>query len=128
VKGRTISPGKTEGVAIVSKEPISFYGGVDVNTGIVVEKDHPLEGKSIKDKILVFPHGKGSTVGSYIIYGLKKNGVAPLAMITQEIDTVVAVGTIIAGIPCIDGIDISRISDDSRILVDADKGEVVILD
>ena len=94
----------------------------------MVEKDHPLEGKSIKDKILVFPHGKGSTVGSYIIYGLKKNGVAPLAMITQEIDTVVAVGTIIAGIPCIDGIDISRISDDSRILVDADKGEVVILD
>jgi predicted aconitase with swiveling domain len=78
MKGRMISPGTAEGVAIVSTEPIGFYGGIDIKTGIVIEKDHPLEGKSVKDKILVFPCGKGSTVGSYVIYGIKKNGVAPI--------------------------------------------------
>ena len=72
MKGRMISPGKAKGVAIVSNEPIGFYGGFDIKTGIVIEKGHPLEGENVKDKILVFPCGKGSTVGSYVIYGLKE--------------------------------------------------------
>ena len=67
MKGRTIYPGKVEGEAIVSKDPIGFYGGIDASTGIVIEKGHELEGKCVKDKILVFPNGKGSTVGSYLI-------------------------------------------------------------
>ena len=78
MKGRSIYPGKVEGEALVSKEPIGFYGGIDMKTGIVIEKGHELEGECVKDKILVFPCGKGSTVGSYVIYGLKKNRVAPL--------------------------------------------------
>ena len=81
MKGRTISPGKAKGEAIVSTEPIGFYGGIDIKTGIVIEKGHPLEGKCITNKILVFPFGKGSTVGSYVIYGLEKNGVAPAGII-----------------------------------------------
>ncbi|RLF27522.1 MAG: hypothetical protein DRN01_02230 [Thermoplasmata archaeon] len=126
MKGRTISPGKAEGVAIVSKEPIGFYGGIDINTGVVIEKGHPLEGKSVKDKILVFPCGKGSTVGSYVIYGLKKNGVAPAGIINEETETIVATGVLLAGIPCVDHIDINRIHDGAHVIVDATKGTVEI--
>ncbi|MCD6542352.1 MAG: DUF126 domain-containing protein [Thermoplasmata archaeon] len=126
MKGKTIYPGRVEGCAVVSMEPIGFYGGVDVKSGEIVEKGHPLEGRSIKGKILVFPHGKGSTVGSYIIYGLKRYGNAPLAIVTENIDTVVAAGVILAGIPCVDGIDISRIRDGDIVVVDGDKGEIEI--
>lgn len=126
MKGRVISPGKAEGRALVSKEPIGFYGGVDMKTGMVIEKGHPLEGKSVKDKILVFPCGKGSTVGSYVIYGLKKNGVAPLGIINKETETIVATGAILAGIPCIDGIDIEKIPDGAYVIMDADNGIVEI--
>ena len=126
MKGRIISPGKCKGTAIVSKEPIGFYGGVDLETGIIIEKNHPLEGKSIKNKILVFPCGKGSTVGSYVIFGLKKNNVSPLGIINEETETIVATGVILAGIPCIDKIDISKIKNDDKILLDADNGIVKI--
>jgi predicted aconitase with swiveling domain len=122
MNGRTISPGKAEGVAIVSPEPIGFYGGIDIKTGIVIEKDHPLEGRSVKDKILVFPCGKGSTVGSYVIYGIKKNGVAPSGIINKETETIVATGVILAGIPCIDQIDIDKIKDGDIVVLDADQG------
>ncbi|HDN81483.1 MAG TPA: DUF126 domain-containing protein, partial [Methanomicrobia archaeon] len=122
MKGRRISLGTAEGEAIVSKEPIGFYGGIDAKTGIVIEKGHELEGKCVKDKILVFPRGKGSTVGSYVIYGLKMNGVAPKAIINKETETIVATGVILAGIPCIDKIDIENIKTGDRLKVDADKG------
>jgi len=124
MKGRSISPGKVEGEAIVSKTPLGFYGGVDAKTGIVIEKGHELEGKNVKDKILVFPNGKGSTVGSYVIYGLKKNGVAPKAIINRETETIVATGVILAGIPCVDQIDIDKIKTGDRLKVDAEKGTV----
>ncbi len=126
MKGRTIAPGKTQGKAIVSAEPIGFYGGIDINTGIVIEKDHPLEGKSVKDKILVFPCGKGSTVGSYVIYGLQKNGVGPKGIINKETETIVATGVILAGIPCVDQIDIDTIHTDDTILLDADNATVEV--
>ena len=124
MKGRTISPGKAEGEALVSREPLSFYGGIDPKTGVVIEKGHELEGRCVKDKILVFPCGKGSTVGSYVIYGLKKNGVAPAAIINKETETVVATGAILAGIPCVDEIDIEWIKTGDRLKVDADEATV----
>ena len=117
LKGRVICEGKAEGEALVTSQPISFFGGVDPKTGIVVEKGHELEGKCVKDKILVFPTGKGSTVGSYVIYQLKKNGVAPKAIINQECETIVAVGSIISNIPCVDRIDISKIKTGNRVRV-----------
>ena len=128
MKGRIISPGKCKGPAIVSMEPIGFYGGVDLETGIIIEKNHPLEGKYIKNKILVFPCGKGSTVGSYVIYGLKKNNASPLGIINEETETIVATGVILAGIPCIDKIDISKIKTGDEISIDADKGIVEIVE
>jgi len=126
MKGRCISPGKAKGEALVSKAPLGFYGGIDPKTGIVIEKGHELEGKCVKDKILVFPQGKGSTVGSYVIYGLKKNGVAPAAILNQETETIVATGVILAGIPCIDKIDINRLKSGDILVVDADSGTVEI--
>ena len=108
MKGRLISPGNVKGIALVSKDPIGFYGGINIKTGIVIEKGHPLEGKNVKDRILVFPCGKGSTVGSYVIYGLQKNGVAPKGIINRDTETIVATGVILAGIPCVDKIDIDQ--------------------
>ena len=126
MKGRMIAPGNTKGEAIVSPEPIGFYGGIDINTGVVIEKNHPLEGSCVKDKILVFPNGKGSTVGSYVIYGLKKNNVAPAGIINKETETIVATGVILAGIPCVDQIDIDKIKTGDKIILDADKGKIDI--
>ena len=126
MKGRMISPGKTKGTAIVSTEPIGFYGGIDIKTGVVIEKGHPLEGKSVKGEILVFPCGKGSTVGSYVIYGLKKNGVAPKGIVNKETETIVATGVILAGIPCVDQIDIEKIKDGDIVILDADNGTVEV--
>ncbi|MBU1120893.1 MAG: DUF126 domain-containing protein [archaeon] len=126
LKGRKIFGGRGEGKAIVSSEGISFYGGVDPDTGIVAEAGHPLEGKSIAGKILVFPQGKGSTVGSYTMYRLKKNGKAPIAIINKECDTIVAVGAIISGIPCVDKIDIEKIRDGVKVKVDADKAVIEV--
>ncbi len=109
LKGRIISKGVAEGVALTTSQPISFYGGVDPNTGEVIEKGHELQGKRVKDKILVFPTGKGSTVGSYTLYRMKKGGSAPAGIVNRECETVVAVGAIISEIPCVDKIDILKI-------------------
>ncbi len=109
LKGRIISKGIAEGEALTTKMPISFYGGVDPETSEILEKGHELQGKKIKGKILVFPNGKGSTVGSYTLYRLKKGGMAPAGIINRDCETVVAVGVIISEIPCVDAIDISKI-------------------
>ncbi|MFQ5888231.1 MAG: aconitase X swivel domain-containing protein, partial [Candidatus Hydrothermarchaeales archaeon] len=81
IRCKPISKGTASGEALVSEEPISFLGGIDSKTGVVIEKNHPLEGKNIAGKVLVFPKGKGSTVGAYVIYQLKKEGNAPAAII-----------------------------------------------
>lgn len=124
--GRKIFKGKVEGEALVTKDGISFYGGVDPDTGVVVEKGHELEGKSITGKILVFPTGKGSTVGSYVIYQMAKTGKGPKALILQECEAIVAVGCIIGEIPCVDQIDTTKITTGSTLTVDAGTGVVEV--
>jgi predicted aconitase with swiveling domain len=119
LKGRIIYKGKGEGEALTTTMPISFYGGVDPNTGEVLEKGHELHGKSVKGKILVFPTGKGSTVGSYTLYRMKKNGTAPAGIINRECETIVAVGAIISEIPCVDKIDIAQIKTGNRVRIEA---------
>lgn len=127
MKGRTIYPGKVKGEAIVSGEAFSFYGGVDTKTGIIIDKNSKLYGKCIKDKIFVFPCGKGSTVGSYVIYALKKNGVAPKAILNKETETIVATGAIIAGIVCVDGIDVDAIKNGDNVIIDAEEKEAEVI-
>jgi predicted aconitase with swiveling domain len=125
--GRKISPGSAEGEALVSSMGISFYGGIDPQTGQVVEKSHALEGQSIGGKVLVFPTGKGSTVGSYTLYRLKKAGKAPAAILNVESETITAVGCIISDIPCVDHIPIEQITTGMKVRVDAEAGTVEIL-
>jgi predicted aconitase with swiveling domain len=122
--GRKISTGSAEGQALVTAMGISFYGGVDPQTGRVVEKGHELEGQSVAGRVLVFPTGKGSTVGSYTLYRLKKAGLAPAAIVNAECETITAVGCIISDIPCVDHIPIEKIRTGMQVSVDGESGLV----
>jgi phosphomecalonate degydratase small subunit len=118
--GRTIYPGTAQGEALVTTQAISFFGGVDPETGVVVERGHELEGQCISGKVLVFPTGKGSTVGSYTLYRLKHNGHAPLAILNAECETITAVGCIISEIVCIDQLPIHDIVTGSLVRINGD--------
>ena len=118
LEGRIIKSGHCEGEALVSPEPLSFFGGVDATTGFVVEPGHPLQGQSIAGRVLVFPTAKGSTVGSYSLYRLKKANLAPAGIINAESESIVAVGAIIADIPMVDRIDIGLIHDGDWVVVE----------
>jgi len=109
LRGRTIKAGNGRGIALVSPEPIGFLGGVDPETGSVIEKGHPLEGESVSGRVLVFPTGKGSTVGSYTLYRLASNDLAPAAIVNAQSEAIVAVGAIISNIPMVDLVDIEQI-------------------
>ena len=122
LQGRVIKHGKAQGIALVSPEPIGFLGGVDPDTGVVIEPGHPLEGECIAGRILVFPTGKGSTVGSYTLYRLARNGLAPAGIINAESEAIVAVGAIIADIPMVDQVDIGQIRSGDVVSIN---GEVV---
>ena len=127
LKGRKISKGLGEGEVVKVETPISFLGGIDAKSGKILDADTGKVGTSIAGKVFVFTHGKGSTVGSYVIYQLKKNKVAPLAIINENAEIIVAVGAIISDIPMVDKIDISKISDGDKVRVYADEGIVEIL-
>ena len=120
MQGRTIKAGKAEGEALVSPEPIGFLGGVDPETGRVVESGHSLQGQCVRDCVLVFPTGKGSTVGSYTLYRMAVSGMAPAAIINAESEAIVAVGAIMAGIPMVDRVDITKIRTGDWVRVDED--------
>jgi len=127
LSGRKISKGVAEGEVLKSTSPISFLGGVDPKTGVIMDKNSNACGKSIKGKIFVFPMGKGSTVGSYVIYQLKKNGVAPLAIINKEAETIVSVGAIISDIPMVDKVEIDNIEEGKNVKVNGGKGTVELI-
>lgn len=127
LQGRKISPGQATGEVLVTSMGISFFGGVDPETGCVVEKGHALDGLEIGGKVLVFPTGKGSTVGSYTLYRLKKAGKAPLAIINAEAETIIAVGCIISDIPCVDHIPLDQFANGMQVRVDGEIGTVEVL-
>lgn len=126
IRGRSIAKGRSSGPLLVSPAPISFLSGVDPETGIIVEKGHPLEGRSIAGTVLAFPYGKGSTVGSYVLYALSRNRHAPAAIVNTEAEAIIATGAIIGGIPMVDRIEIplSRLKDGTPATVDGDLGEL----
>ena len=126
LQGRCIYRGRAAGPALVTRMGISFFGGVDPESGVVVEKGHELEGQSIAGKVLVFPSGKGSTVGSYTLYRLKQAGKAPAAIVNAECETITAVGCIIAEIPCIDQVDIELLTTGQLLELDAEAGLLVL--
>ena len=93
--------GKVEGTVLKSNDPINFLGTVDKKTGIISDKNHTLFKKSLKNTVLVFPSGIGSSVGAYTIYSIKSNNTAPIAMICKKADLTVATGCALANIPLI---------------------------
>jgi len=130
LKGRKIIGGVAEGEAVVTRQPISFLGGVNPDQGVVVEKGHELEGQSITNKIFIFPHGKGSTAGPYIIYAMTKRKTAPAAMINLEAEPIIAVGAAMGNIPLVDRLDqnpLEVISSGDFVRVDGDQGVVEVI-
>ena len=123
IKCHRVASGRASGPALVTGQAISFLGNVNPETGVVVDPSHELFGESIAGKVLVFPGGKGSTVGSYVIYQLKKRGLAPAAMINLLSEPIVAVGAVISGIPLVDrvGEEVLRIKSGTIVNVDADR-------
>lgn len=98
---KIIVKGTAKGNIMKTNNPINFLGAVDKKTGIIHDDKHDKFEKSIKDSILVFPHGIGSSVGAYTIYSLKKNNSAPSAMICTEADLSVVSGCALANIPMV---------------------------
>ena len=127
IRGRGISGGRGNGPLLVSPVPLSFLSGVDPASGIIVEKGHPLQGACITGTVLAFPFGKGSTVGSYVLYALSRNGHAPAAIINTEAEPIIATGAIIGGIPMIDRIEIpmNRLRSGVQVQVNGDSGEMM---
>jgi predicted aconitase with swiveling domain len=129
LKGKTVSKGKAEGEAIVTKMPISITGGLNPYNGKIVEKGHELEGQSVAGKILVFPHGKGSTTGPWQFYVAYKRGNAPKAIINVKAEAVVAVSAIITGTPMVHMLDknpLEVIETGDYVAVDAYNGIVEV--
>ena len=98
---KIIVQGKAQGTVLKTTNPINFLGAVDKKTGVIRDEKYDIFEKSIKNKVLVFPHGIGSSVGAYTIYSLKSNESAPIAMICQKADLTVASGCALANIPMI---------------------------
>ena len=123
LKGHKVAKGKVKGEALVTRQAISFYHGVDPATGMVTEKNHEIEGTSVAGKILVFPRVKGSSAGSYQLYEMVRCKTAPKGLINLYADPVIAVGAIISDIPMVDKLNrdpIDLIKTGDHIELDAD--------
>ena len=127
LKARKIVEGYVEGEAIVTKEGISFMGTVNPKTGYIIERKHEIEGECLKGKILVYPRGKGSTGGSYMLYDVVKNGVGPAGIINVEGESVTVIGAIIAELPMVDQADISEIETGDYVYLDATNGNIKVV-
>jgi predicted aconitase with swiveling domain len=126
LKGRRISKGVATAKALVLTSNLSFLGGVDPITGRVKDRSTGAFNRTVRNRVLVFPSGKGSTVGSYVIYGLRHNGKAPAAILNRRTETIVATGAILAQIPLVDEVDIDLIRTGDKVTVDGDRGEVIV--
>ena len=124
---KVLVAGKINGTVLKSKDSINFLGTVDKKTGIISDKNHDLYDKSLKDSILVFPSGVGSSVGAYTIYSIKSNNAAPLAMICQKADLTVATGCALANIPLITISDeeFSSLENGMKILLDTENSNPI---
>ena len=124
---KVIVQGNAQGIILKSTNPINFLGAVDKKTGIIRDKKYDIFEKSMKDTVLVFPHGIGSSVGAYTIYSLKSNQSAPIAMICTKADLTVASGCALANIPMIvvSNEEFDSIQDGNQITIDT-KSEKIL--
>lgn len=129
IKGRKLIGGKVTGTALVSRDSVSFWGGVDIYSGKVNEPGHDIHGECMSGKILVCPSGKGSGAGSLRLYDMWTRGMAPAAILNRKADEVVVIGAIISDIPMIDSFDqdpLEVIRTGDYLEIDADQGIVKI--
>lgn len=125
IEGRTIMAGKASGTVVKLDEPLSFLGGVDGSTGDLRVGN----GGNVAGKVLVFPKGKGSTVGSFVMYDLMVHGVAPAAVVNESAETIVATGAVISSIPMVDSVpSVDMFEYGDEVVVDATAGTVEIRD
>ena len=123
---KVIVQGNAQGKVLKSTNPINFLGAVDKKTGIIRDEKYDIFEKSMKDTVLVFPHGIGSSVGAYTIYSLKSNQSAPIAMICTKADLTVASGCALANIPMIviSNEEFDSIQDGNQITIDTQSEKI----
>ena len=94
--GKPVIPGAAEGIALVSTEPLSFWGGYNARTGEIIDRRHDRSGAVAAGRVLVFPQGKGSSTASAVLLESIRNGTAPAAIINLKTDPILALGVIVA--------------------------------
>jgi len=124
---KIIVQGKAQGTVLKTTNPINFLGAVDKQTGVIRDKKYDIFEKSIKDTILVFPHGVGSSVGAFTIFSLKSHQSAPLAMICKKADLTVASGCALANIPMIivSNEEFDSIEDGKQVNIDTENEKIL---
>ena len=129
LKGRKVIGGVVEGEALVTKQTISGWGGINPMSGTITETRHELRGVSFKDKILVFPGAKGSSGWSAMFHMTRLSGTAPKAMLFTEMTTKVALGAVVMRVPSVTDFDrnpLDLIESGDWVKVDADRGIVEV--
>lgn len=127
--GRKVVGGIAEGEAMVTRETISGWGGVNAMTGTIIETRHELRGQSFAGKILVFPGAKGSSGWSAVFHTARLAGVAPAAMLFNIMTTKAALGAVVMRVPTVTDFDrdpLDLIDTGDRVRVDGDRGIVEI--
>jgi len=97
IEGRAIVEGEAEGEALVTSEPLSFWGGYDFRTGEIIDRHHPLAGQHAGGRILVVPFSKGSSTTTAVLLEAVRAGTAPAAIVTTGVDSFFALASIVAG-------------------------------
>jgi len=127
--GRCVVPGRAEGEALVTRDRISGWGGIDSRTGTIVETRHELRGVSFAGKVLVFPGAKGSSGWSAAFHLTRTMGTAPAALLFNEMTTKIALGAVVTRAPAMTGFDrdpLTTIETGDWVTVDADHGIVEV--
>jgi predicted aconitase with swiveling domain len=130
LQGEPVTDGIASGVALVTAQKIAFNLGVDERTGLVVERGHELEGRSLAGTVLVFAGGKGSTASSFSLLQMVSGNNGPVAMVNIESDAIVAAGAVLAGIPLVHRCDanpVEAIKSGDLVRVDGFRGTVELL-
>lgn len=130
IKCRKIVGGKAKGQVLITTQPLNMLSMIDNVSGLIKDENHELFKKTLKNRILIFPNSVGSSVGAYVFYSLKENGVNPLAIIcTHKCDTITASGCAISDIPLVDNLNLNlelMIDSDVEIFLDADKEKIIV--
>lgn len=128
MKTHVVVPGEARGELIVLDEPLSFWGGFDAESGMIIDEHHPQIGANLTDKIVVMPFGRGSSSASSVIVEAARLGTAPAALVMQEADEIITTGAVVADelyaralpILLVDDSDYERLTHSARAVIAVD--------